>query len=270
MKLHNDSYSTTEIEDLKPVQALKNALANNRLSHAILLHGHNESTLEKVAFYLSNLLLKNTQYSNPTHHPDLFAIHPSNKMNQISIDNMRELIGNIQHSPSQGTHKVAIIYHTDRMHIAAANAFLKTLEEPPSDTTLFLITTKIHSLLQTILSRCFQVKIPSQRAMIDDSEWLQWLNTYSSWILNLQNFSTSSSPKIDIIMPLYSMLSQFPLILDRLTQENFSEKQIENLSADEKSILQTALRKRLRNHLFESPQETPFNKTPSTTTMSKN
>ncbi|MCF7858453.1 MAG: DNA polymerase III subunit delta' [Candidatus Cloacimonetes bacterium] len=72
----------------------------------------------------------------------------------IRIASIRMLEHRIQLSPNEGNYKIAIIEHADLMNVQAANAFLKTLEEPPEDTIIILTTSKPNSLLPTILSRC--------------------------------------------------------------------------------------------------------------------
>ena len=76
---------------------------------------------------------------------------------------MRRLIDDLQKTSNQGGHKVAIIYEAERMNKESANAFLKTLEEPPSDTILFLLTHRPYDLIDTIKSRCLTYRIPQIR-----------------------------------------------------------------------------------------------------------
>ena len=86
-------------------------------------------------------------------HPDLFELRPEGKMRLIKIgsasdrtggdwppNTMRKLLRDIRQSPSAGAVKVAIVHEADRMNAESANAFLKTLEEPPPDTTIFMLT----------------------------------------------------------------------------------------------------------------------------------
>ncbi len=75
----------------------------------------------------------------------------------IRIASIRMLEHRIQLSPNEGNYKVCIIEHADTMTVQAANAFLKTLEEPPEDTIIILTTSKPNSLLPTIISRCQQL-----------------------------------------------------------------------------------------------------------------
>ena len=72
----------------------------------------------------------------------------------MTIEQMRELMREIQLKPSEAEYKVAIISGADRLNAAAANAFLKTLEEPPDHVLFIFATTEVHKIPATILSRC--------------------------------------------------------------------------------------------------------------------
>ncbi len=87
----------------------------------------------------------------------------------IRIASIRMLEHRIQLSPNEGNYKICIIEHADAMTIQAANAFLKTLEEPPEDTIIILTTSKPNSLLPTIISRCQQLPFyPITRNKIEE------------------------------------------------------------------------------------------------------
>ena len=85
-------------------------------------------------------------------HPDLQIIRPSGAW--IKIDQIRELQKRIIYRPLEGTRKVYILTEAERMNLEAANCLLKTLEEPPADSVLILLTTNLDALLPTIRSRC--------------------------------------------------------------------------------------------------------------------
>jgi DNA polymerase III subunit delta' len=75
----------------------------------------------------------------------------------IQIGKIRMLEHRINLTPNEGKFKIYIVEDADQMNIKAANAFLKTLEEPPLDTIIILTTSRLNSLLPTIISRCQQV-----------------------------------------------------------------------------------------------------------------
>jgi len=87
-------------------------------------------------------------------HPDLLIVQKADKEKTIKVDQIRELITELYQTSQQGGAKVAIINNAESMNLAASNALLKTLEEPPSGVYLILITSKPSFLPATIRSRC--------------------------------------------------------------------------------------------------------------------
>jgi hypothetical protein len=75
----------------------------------------------------------------------------------ILIEQIREVIERLLHMPSVGSKRVVLVLEADRMTDAAANCFLKTLEEPPMDTVFILTTSRPNYLLPTIQSRCQKI-----------------------------------------------------------------------------------------------------------------
>ena len=140
------------IRDCRAVQVLERSLERERLGHGILLHGESLDALESLARGIASHLLETEQ--DPYLHPDCFILRPSGKARMIRIgseiersqgewpaNSMRRLVIDLQKTANQGGRKVGIIFEADRMNVQSANAFLKTLEEPPEGTTLFLLTT---------------------------------------------------------------------------------------------------------------------------------
>lgn len=92
-------------------------------------------------------------------HPDVTSVLPSGPSRAIKIAQIREVQKNLQYKPFEGSRKICIIENADSMNVEAANSLLKTLEEPPVQTTLILTTSRKEKLLQTIISRCQSVSI---------------------------------------------------------------------------------------------------------------
>jgi len=90
--------------------------------------------------------------------PDVFIIEP--KGQSIKIENIRELIRKLNLKSFESTNKIVIINNAEKMTTESANTLLKTLEEPPDNTYIILITPQIEIILPTIRSRC--IKIPFQ------------------------------------------------------------------------------------------------------------
>jgi DNA polymerase-3 subunit delta' len=80
-------------------------------------------------------------------------------MRVITIYQVRELMHQMQMKPTSGAYKVGVIVAADRLNIQAANAFLKTLEEPPPRSILILLTTEPQQLLETVTSRCLRLNL---------------------------------------------------------------------------------------------------------------
>jgi DNA polymerase-3 subunit delta' len=104
-----------------------------------------------------------------SNHPDVFFLGPLEGKASISIDQIREVINNISLKPYEGRRKVYVIDPADTFRHEAANALLKTLEEPPSESVLILITRNLSSLFRTIVSRSQVVRFfPLGPAVIEE------------------------------------------------------------------------------------------------------
>lgn len=89
-------------------------------------------------------------------HPDVRYVEPEN--GEIRIEVVREIIGSLAFRPFEGRAKVVIIDDADAMNVAAANAFLKTLEEPPAQSLIILVSSRPDRLPETVRSRCVRVR----------------------------------------------------------------------------------------------------------------
>lgn len=92
-------------------------------------------------------------------------VRPKSKSRRIRVDQMRELEKPLHLAAPAGTWKVGVIIDADRMGEEASNAFLKTLEEPPDDCLLLLLTTAPARLLPTIRSRCVEIALTNRQGM---------------------------------------------------------------------------------------------------------
>jgi len=100
---------------------------------------------------------------NSGNHPDVFLIEPGGASSSIGIDRIRAAIRQANLKPYEAKKKVFIINEAHAMNLAASNAFLKTLEEPPHDTVFILISRSKELLLPTIVSRCQVIKFSARR-----------------------------------------------------------------------------------------------------------
>jgi len=137
---------------------LTKAHAQNRLAHAYLLTGPEGSGKREVALGLCAQLL-GCSPQEALAHPDVHSIAPESKSRKLLIEQLRGLEGELQMRSSRGGSKVGIIFEADRLAPQAANAFLKTLEEPPPHTHILLLSSQPEQLLETILSRCVEIPL---------------------------------------------------------------------------------------------------------------
>ena len=217
---------TTQIAEQSPSQLIDRAIRDNRLAHALLIHGQNLKQVESFAYELTSKLIEVSHTDDGVEwHPDVFSVRPSKKSRVISVDDTRELIRNIQHSPQKGDRKVALIYEVDRLNASAANAFLKTLEEPPLNTTILLLTTRPYSLLATIRSRCQLFRLPTSNQSLADPRALEWLRRYREWLSDLLHARPGGKGTIPhYIMGLYGLIEQFRHIIEAITKETWKEQ----------------------------------------------
>ncbi|HXA13947.1 MAG TPA: DNA polymerase III subunit gamma/tau [Opitutaceae bacterium] len=238
------------------VAVIERALERQRLAHSLLLHGDDHDTLVAIAHAIADRLLNGpgaTAKFSPAEHPDCFNLRPAGKMRQISAEAMRGLIGKVQVSPAVAPRKVAIIHEADRLHLAAANIFLKTLEEPPPNTTILLLTTRPYALLPTIRSRVLHFRFPSATTLITAAGWPAWLDDYRAWLGRLADGVTDKRAATGHILALYGLVARFGKTLDDATSAALAvqkEKLSAELGEDEQIALETGLANGLRARLL--------------------
>lgn len=255
MRSTDDLYK--ELEQSPSVIVLNKALNNNRLPHGILLHGDNLDAARSICFEISSKLLA-TEVKDLLQHPDFFSVRPVNKMRQINAETMRELIHKIQHTPNRADRKVAVVYEADRMNNTAANVFLKTLEEPPLNTTIFLLTSRPYDLLDTIRSRCLSFRLPVGLKGIERAEWDDWKTLYSNWIESLQKRPGSKKEIEKTIIKIYKMVVEFEKVLDELGEQHWDQTKgslPEGLEEEEIIAQKTGIVKSIRHRLFKQIEE---------------
>jgi len=140
---------------------LRHANEQQRLAHAYLICGPQGSGKRALASDLAALVTKRSdaRAGKILEHPDVHIAEPESKSRRIVIEQIRELERELQMRSMLGGKKVGIVFDADRLKTEAANAFLKTLEEPPNNSLLLLTTTQPEALPDTILSRCIAVTL---------------------------------------------------------------------------------------------------------------
>jgi len=140
----------------RALERLIEAQSAGRLAHAYLLCGPRGSGKRGVVEQISARILDTESASA---HPDFHTAEPESKSRRILIAQIRRLEQALRARPTVGSRKVAVIHDADRLQPQAANAFLKTLEEPPAGSHVFLISSAPDALLETIVSRCIVVNL---------------------------------------------------------------------------------------------------------------
>lgn len=235
------------------------ALRAGRLHHAVLLYGASMPALEDAAYEVAERLLG----SDPRRHPDCFELRPQGKMRFIKIgsdadkvggdwppNTMRRLLQDIAQTSSMGGNKVAIVREVDRMNVYAANAFLKTLEEPPKGTTIFLLTSRPNELLDTIRSRCIALRVDAEPEPFDDDDWSAWIEDFKKWQKSLMGGIGKKIALADAVMGGYALVARFDKILTRLADENTASAESEELDEEVLEAVVAGERRALRKRLF--------------------
>ena len=233
-----------------PILALKKRLKEGALHHGILLLGQSASATENAALVLAQELLSMDQET--LEHPDLFHLRPSGKARIITVEKTRELISMINRTSNQGGSKVAIIHEADRMRKEAANAFLKTLEEPPPDTFILLTSSRPYSLLATIRSRCLLVRLPKEDISNSDIEWEEWKNDYKGWILALLDREKLKQDRVSPLFQAYGLAASLLALINQKSDISAKEarQQSVNMEEKERDAQEAGLRKGIRSQIL--------------------
>ena len=188
------------------VALLQRSLERGRLGHAYLFHGGDLSELELAA----RTLAKTVNCTGPKrrspaglpldscdaclscrkidgdNHPDVMWIRPESKSRVITIDqlvqrkdSLRPLLPAMHLKPTEARYKIGVIVSADRLNESTANAFLKTLEEPPADSILILLTTEVQRILDTILSRCLRLNFGGESGGCRSDDRSAWLSEFA-------------------------------------------------------------------------------------------
>ena len=166
------------------IAGLRAAFQRDRVPHAYLFAGPDGVGKEVVAASFARLLMCRSPAEGPDgcgtcracrmsadgRHPDLVQVAPDGPL--IKIAQIREVIQALRYPPLEAPNRVVIVHEAERMHEPAANALLKTLEEPTPRNVFILVTAHSETLLATIRSRCQQVRFTAlDRELVAD--WLR-------------------------------------------------------------------------------------------------
>jgi DNA polymerase-3 subunit delta' len=184
-------------EQAQAVALLQRSLQRGRLAHAYLFAGSDLAELEGMARTLAKTLncaegrtpdsaarasrdscdrCASCRRIDASEHPDVLWLRPVSKLRAITIEQVRDAMRSVNLKPLAARFKVTVLVAADRLTVQAANAFLKTLEEPPAHSVFVLLSTEPQRLLETIRSRCLRLNFAggnsARRLTPEQTTWL--------------------------------------------------------------------------------------------------
>ncbi len=142
---------------------IEHAILAGRPAHGYLIVGLVRGMAAELAERVLRLIYPQGDLLS---NPDIHRLYPEMKSRIISVEAIRsKIIAAVDQTAFAGGWKAGIIYGADRLKKEAANAFLKTLEEPPPQTIFLLLTEQPEQLLPTIISRCQRIDLPDARSL---------------------------------------------------------------------------------------------------------
>ena len=157
--------------DVSEAQTLiSSAIDAGRAAHGYLIVGGVRGNAAELADLILQKLFPDALEQLAAHsHPDVVTLEPEGKARIISVESMRERIVEPMATTSfSGGWKVGVIYGADRLRAESANAFLKSLEEPPPKTMYLLLTDQPDAILPTIVSRTQRIDLPLPAGILED------------------------------------------------------------------------------------------------------
>ena len=202
--------------DLPVLKVLRRARAEGRMPHAVLLTGADGDLLAAAAEQLAALHLEDDA---PLSHPDCRVLRPAKKSRRINIDNTLDVVAALRLS-SMSPRRVVIVNEPDRFLSESANAFLKTLEEPPPGTLIVLQTTNYYRVLPTILSRCMRFHVAGDAPTLNDPSWLDWQREMERLLTRMVKGPASPNARVsEVFIPLYALCARFEVLLELFVDE---------------------------------------------------
>ena len=169
----------TIIGNERAVEILEKGYKSGKLSHAYLFTGPEHLGKKTLALNFCRMLLQKApqlcgdyganSIDDIENNLDLTIISPDEDEKQITIEKIRELEKKMALYPHSAKYKIAIIEQAEKMNKSAANALLKTLEEPNETAILILLAADSKNILETIKSRCQLIKfLPVKKSLLQE------------------------------------------------------------------------------------------------------
>jgi DNA polymerase-3 subunit delta' len=206
---------TADIASLPALKVLLRARAEGRMPHAVLLTGQNGEQLDRASEWLA---AQHLETDDAVAHSDCRVLRPSKKSRRINIENTLEVVADLRLSSFSGR-RVVIVHEPDRFMSEAANAFLKTLEEPPAGTLIILQTVNYYRVLPTILSRCLRFHLGGEAPVLTDPSWVDWLREFDRLLVKFTGSLTATQRPTEIIIPIYALCARFEVLLELFVKE---------------------------------------------------
>jgi DNA polymerase-3 subunit delta' len=208
--------ASADLADLPVLKVLRRSRAEGRMPHAVLLTGADGALLAGAAEQLASLHLGE---ADPLSHSDCRVLRPAKKSRRIGIENTLEVVAALRLS-SLTPRRVVIVNEPDRFHSESANAFLKTLEEPPPGTLIILQTTNYYRVLPTILSRCMRFHVAGEAPGLNDPSWLDWQREMERLLTRMVKGPASPNARVsEVFIPLYALCARFEVLLELFVDE---------------------------------------------------
>jgi len=215
---------------------LAELVAGGRCPHALLIQGLPGIGRRHLALWLATEILGadpskpiENQGKNDAENeveaagdPDFYPVDVLPDKTQITVPQIRELIDSLALTSHGSRGKVAIIYPAEKMNRSAANSLLKTLEEPPGNTTIILICESLRRLPATIVSRCQRIRLPAPPTAVA-VDWLAG-QTSGADLANMLDFS-GGAPLVTLALheaDFAAMANQYAADLKNLEQKTVS------------------------------------------------
>lgn len=221
------------------------------MPHAVLLTGDDPALLERAASHLAAVHLG---CEDPASHPDCRELRPAKKSRRIGVDAVLEVVASLRLSAS-GAHRAIIVHEPDRLQSEAANAFLKSLEEPPAGTLIVLQTTSHYRVLPTVLSRCLRFRLPGEAPQVSDAVWADWLRDFDRL---LEKAAGAPARLTETFMPAYALCARFEALLEKFTEEALRTHAVPETDGDAEDAAEAheeSLRRGIRVRLLVSVEE---------------